>query len=123
MRIQWICTVWRVVRSAYREPNTRLSVPSGPSPKASADHPDLADLGGGQEPAGHLDPHHEGVAALLLRIDAGPLQPLHLAGHLGDAGRALLRVGVDDGVDHLEGVAGQLLLLDVVELAAGSGRG
>ena len=48
-------------------------------------HPDLPDLRGGEEPAGDLDPHHEGVAALLLRVDAGPLQPLHLAGDLGDA--------------------------------------
>ena len=37
--IQWICTDWRVVRSAKREPKTRLSVPSGPSPKASATTP------------------------------------------------------------------------------------
>ncbi len=82
-------------------------------------HPDLAGLRRGEEPAGHLDPHHEGVAPLLLRVDAGPLEPLDLAGHLGDARRALLRVGVDDGVGDLERVARQLPLLDLVELALG----
>ena len=37
--------------------------------------------------AGHLDPHHEGVAALALRVHADPLQPLHLAGHRVDGRR------------------------------------
>ena len=80
------------------------------------DHADLAGLGGGEEAAGHLDPHHEGVAALLLGVDAGPLQALDLAGHLGDAGRTLLRVRVDDGVGDLEGVALELEQLDLVQL-------
>ena len=42
-------------------------------------HPDLADLGRGHHPAGHLDPHHEGVAALPLRVHPDPLEPLLLA--------------------------------------------
>jgi hypothetical protein len=81
------------------------------------DHADLADLRGGEEPAGDLDPHHEGVPALLLRVDPGPLQPLHLAGNLGDARRPLLGVGVDDGVGDLQRVTLELPLLDLVELA------
>ena len=47
-------------------------------------HADLAGLGGGQDAAGHLDPHHERVAALALGVDADPLEPLFLAGDLGD---------------------------------------
>ena len=35
-------------------------------------HADLADLGRGHHPAGDLDPHHEGIAALALRIHARP---------------------------------------------------
>ena len=80
-------------------------------------HTDLADLGGGHHPAGHLDPHHEGVAALPLRVHADPLEPLQLARHLGDGVGALLGVGVDDGLGHLEGMAGELQLLDRVQLA------
>ena len=85
-------------------------------------HTDLADLGGGHHAARHLDPHHEGVAALALRVHPDPLEPLLLAGHLGDGVGPLLRVGVDDGLGHLEGVAGELQLLDGVELADVRGR-
>ncbi len=46
-----------------------------------------------------------------------PLEALLLAGHGVDGLRALLRVRVDDRLGHLEGVAGQLQLLDRVELA------
>ena len=46
-------------------------------------HADLAHLGGGHHATGHLDPHHEGVAALALGVQPHPLQPLDLARHLG----------------------------------------
>ena len=50
------------------------------------DDADLADLGRGQDAAGDLDPHHEGVAALALGVEADPLEPLHLAGHRVERG-------------------------------------
>ena len=80
-------------------------------------HADLADLGRGHHPAGDLDPHHEGVAALALRVHPDPLEALLLSRHLGDGVGALLGVRVDDGLGHLEGVPRQLQLLDGVELA------
>ena len=52
-----------------------------------------------------------------LRVHADPLHPLHLARYGVDGGGALLGVGVDDRLRHLEGVALQLHLLGRVELA------
>ena len=79
-------------------------------------HPDLAHLGRRHDAAGDLDPHHEGVAALALGVHAHPLETLLLARHGVDGVRALLGVGVDDRLRHLEGMAGQLELLDRVQL-------
>ena len=81
------------------------------------DHADLAGLVGGEHAAGHLHPHHEGVAALALGVEADPLEPLQLPGHRGDGAGTLLGVAVDDGVGHLEGVALELPALDLVQLA------
>ncbi len=80
-------------------------------------HPDLAHLRGRHHAPGHLDPHHERVAALSLRIQTDPLQALGLARDFGDGLRPPLRVRVDDRLGHLEGMARELELLDRVELA------
>ena len=80
-------------------------------------HADLPGLRAGEETARNLDPHHEGIAALLLGVDAGPLEALDLARNLGDAGRALLRVGVDDGIGNLERVALEFEQLDLAQFA------
>ena len=55
---------------------------------------------GRQDAARDLDPHHERVATLLLRVDADPLQPLHLSRD-GVHGREVLGVSVYDGPIHL----------------------
>ena len=79
--------------------------------------PDLAHLGRCHDPARHLDAHHEGVAALALRVHADPLQSLLLARNRVDGGGTLFGVRVDDRLGHLEGMALELQLLDGVELA------
>ena len=89
----------------------------GPFGERVGRHTDLADLGGGHDPSGHLDPHHEGVAALALRVHPDPFQALLLAGHLGDGFGALLGVRVDDRLSNLERVPRELQLLDGIELA------
>jgi len=66
-------------------------------------HADLAELRSGELAAGGLDAQHERIAALALRVEAHPLEPLHLAGHRGDRCRPLLRVPVDDRLGDLEG--------------------
>jgi hypothetical protein len=68
-------------------------------------HTDLAGLGTGEESARNLDPHHEGVTALLLGVDAGPLEALDLARNFSDAGRSLFRVRIDDCIGDLKWVA------------------
>ena len=45
---------------------------------------DLASLRRAQSAARNLHPHHEGVAALSLRVEADPLEPLLLSGHRCD---------------------------------------
>jgi hypothetical protein len=57
-----------------------------------------------KDPAGDFDPHHECVAALLLRVYAYPLQPLDLAWDIVH-GREVLRVGVYYRLIDLEGMA------------------
>ena len=89
----------------------------GPLGEGIGRHAHLAHLGGCHDPARHLDAHHEGVAALTLRVHADPLHPLHLARHGVDRRGTLLGVGVDDRLGHLEGMALQLQLLGRVELA------
>ncbi len=79
-------------------------------------HSDLAELRSGELAAGGLDAQHERIAALALRVEAHPLEPLHLAGHRGDRCRPLLRVPVDDRLGDLEGVAFELPLLLLVQL-------
>ena len=80
-------------------------------------HTDLAHLGSGHHPAGHLDPHHEGIASLALRIHADPLEAFLLPWDLGDGVGTLFGVRVDDRLRHLERMPRQLQLLDGVELA------
>jgi hypothetical protein len=80
---------------------------------------ELADgpgLRGVQAPARDLDAQHEGVAALALRVQPHPLEPLGLARHGGDRPWAFGGVALDDRVTHVERVAFQLPLLDLVEL-------
>ena len=89
----------------------------GPFGVGVGGHADLADLRRRHDTTGHLDPHHEGVAALALGVHADPLEPLHLPGHRVDGVGPLLGVGVDDRLRHLEGMPGQLQLLDRVQLA------
>src|SRR5450759_2489190 len=91
-------------------------------PEGVGHHPDLANLRGGEESPRDLDPHHVGIPALLLGVDPCPLQPFQLAGHLGDGGRALFGVGVDDGGNTVQGMPVELLLLDLVELAVSAIR-
>ncbi len=50
-------------------------------------HPDLAHLGRSQDTAWHLDPHHEGIPTLTLRVHADPLEPLLLPRHRVDGVR------------------------------------
>ena len=78
---------------------------------------DLSHLGCCQDATGHLDPHHEGVAALALGVHSNPLEALLLSRHLVDGRCALLGVGVDDRLGHLKRVPGQFQLLNGVELA------
>ncbi len=77
---------------------------------------DLANLGRSHHTARDLDPHHEGVAPLALRVDADPLQSFLLARYLVDGGGTIPGVGVDDRLGNLEGVPRQFQLLDRVEL-------
>src|SRR5215212_3965664 len=67
-----------------------------------------------QDSARHLYAHHESVAALLLRVDAHPLEPLDLARHLAHR-REILRVRIDYRLADLERVPLQLYLLYLVE--------
>jgi hypothetical protein len=80
-------------------------------------HTDLAHLGRGHHPARHLDPHHEGIPTLALRVHADPLEAFRFARDLGDGIGSLFGVRVDDRLCHLERVPGELQLLDGVELA------
>ena len=80
-------------------------------------HTDGPELGCSEKAAGNLDAQHEGVAALLLRIDPGPLQPLDLSGDGGDGPGPLLRVPIEDGPDDLVRMALELLLFDQAQLA------
>src|ERR1022692_1243119 len=89
--------------------------------------PDRTRLGSGREPvhyladalgllgleaaAGDLHAQHESVAALALRVDAHPLQALHLTVHLGDGAGSLDRVGLLDSLGDVQRVARELPLL------------
>jgi hypothetical protein len=80
---------------------------------------DLADgsrLGGVQAPAGDLDAEHERVAALSLGVQAHPFQALDLAGDGLDGLGAFPGVAVQDRVAHVQRMALELPLLDLVEL-------
>ena len=79
-------------------------------------HPDLAHLGRRHHAAGDLDPHHEGVSTLALGVHAHPFETLLLSRHGVDGVGTLFGVGVDDRLRHLEGMAGELELLDRVQL-------
>jgi hypothetical protein len=70
-------------------------------------------LFGLQHPAWHLHAHHERVAALLLRVDANPLQPLDLARDPVHR-REVLGVGLYDRLTDLERVALEFDLLYLV---------
>ena len=77
---------------------------------------DLAQLGCGQDASGHLDPHHECVPTLLLRVETDPLESLDLARHRHQRVDALGRVLGHDRLCDLEGVTIELEALDRVEL-------
>ena len=63
-----------------------------------------------------LDPHHERVATLALRVEADPLEPLLLAWDCSDRCGTCRCVGVDDRVRYVERVAVELPAFDLVQL-------
>jgi hypothetical protein len=79
-------------------------------------HADLTDLRRRHDASGDLDPHHEGIPALALGVHPNPFETLLLPRHGVDGIRSLLGVRIDDCLGHLEGMPGQLELLDRVQL-------
>ena len=86
---------------------------------------DLADEPGlrrGQPPAGDLHPQHEGVAALPLRVEPDPLQPLRLALDTQDRGRSLKGVAIQHRLLDLQRVPRRFPALDLIQLCVLSSR-
>src|SRR5688572_28405091 len=86
---------------------------------------DLADEPGlrrGEPPAGNLDPQHEGVAPLPLRVEPDPLQALRLPLDAQNRGRTLQRVAVEHRLLDLEWVPGRFPALDLIQLRLLSSR-
>ena len=103
--IQCICTSWRVVRSRKLLPKWGFGM--GPLAKSAAMRPMTLACSGFRTPPGTFM-HHERVPALLLRVDADPLEALDLARHLVH-GREVLRVCVYYRLAHLERVPLKLI--------------
>src|SRR5215217_5761675 len=80
---------------------------------ALADEPGLRR---GEPPAGDLHPQHEGIAALSLRVEPDPLQPLRLTLNAQDRGRSLQRVAIQYRLLDLERVPSRFPALDLIQL-------
>ena len=86
------------------------------------DLPDQPRLRRRQPAAGDLHPQHEGVAALPLRIEPDPLQPLRLPIDRRDRRRPLPRIRVENRLLHLQRMPRRLPPLDLIQLLVMSPR-
>ena len=72
----------RLARREVAEVVAEHRVVRRPRAELLGDEPDRSSLGGVEHAAGDLHAQHERVAALALRVEAHPLQSLHLTGDL-----------------------------------------